>query len=94
LLQQQDSIFGEFYKAASARHKAGEGTFLEKTTAETQFLEVQNLLRNNSATIRIVKTQLQTLLNIPAPPEIKDNVLTAVDLSEPLDTVLLSLNPI
>jgi len=61
LLLSQDSLFTDFARAASARYKAGEGTLLEKTTAESQLLEIKNQLQQNEADSYILQTRLQVL---------------------------------
>jgi len=93
LLQQQDSIFEGFYKAASIRYKAGETNLLEQTTAETQRNEVKNQLRNSDASILVWRTQLKTLLNSEVLPEISANALTELQFNETPDTTALSSNP-
>ncbi|MBL7855919.1 MAG: CusA/CzcA family heavy metal efflux RND transporter [Cyclobacteriaceae bacterium] len=45
LLGFQDSLYSEFARAADLRYRTGETRMLEKTTATTQALEVQNQLR-------------------------------------------------
>lgn len=59
----QDSVFAKFANAANVRYRVGEGTLLEKTTAEMQALEIRNQLAQNESDILIYKRQLQTLLN-------------------------------
>ncbi len=62
LLLSQDSLFTDFARAATARFKAGEGTLLEKTTAESQSLDVKNKIQQNEADIYILQTRLQVLV--------------------------------
>ncbi|MBX2913672.1 MAG: TolC family protein [Cyclobacteriaceae bacterium] len=62
LLLSQDSLFTDFTRAASVRYKTGEGTLLEKTTAESQQLEIKNQLQQNEADITITQMQLQVLV--------------------------------
>lgn len=59
----QDSVFAKFANATQVRYRVGEGTLLEKTTAEMQALEIKNQLVQNESDIGIYKRQLQTLLN-------------------------------
>jgi len=85
-LKIQDSLFAAFAKAAIIRHRVGEGTLLEKTTASTQSLELQNQLAQNESDITIYKRQLQTLLNTM--DEISPvDVLTRID---PVERVVSS----
>ena len=62
LLMSQDSLFTDFARASALRHKAGESTLLEKTTAETQLQEVKNQLRKSETDILILESKLKTLL--------------------------------
>lgn len=63
LLKRLDSIYTDFSKAAELRYKTGESSLLEKTTAETQLMEVRNRLKMAQSDVWIYTTQLQTLLN-------------------------------
>ncbi len=67
LLMTQDSLYADFAKASSLRYKTGESNLLEKTTAETQLMEIKNLGRLNDADIRISQTRLQALLKSDLP---------------------------
>jgi len=72
LLATQDSLFTDFANASSLRFKTGESNLLEKTTAETQRLEVQNLQRQNLADIEISGARLKALLK-------SDSTIVAAD---------------
>lgn len=92
LLLQQDSIYEGFLKSASLRYKTGETKLLEQATAETQRNEVKNQLRQNEATVVILRTQLKTLLNSEQLPEISENELTEISFDVSRDTTLFA-NP-
>lgn len=62
LLVSQDSLYSDFANAALLRYQTGETNLLEKTTAETQRLEIQNLQRQNLADIEISGARLKALL--------------------------------
>lgn len=88
LLLSQDSLFTDFVRAAAVRYKTGEGTLLEKTTAESQLLEIKNQLQQNEADITITQMWLQVLVKSTA----------LVDATEPfvrrtLQTGGLDTNP-
>lgn len=93
LLLQQDSIYEGFLKAASFRYKTGETNLLEQTTAETQRNEVKNQLRQNEASITVLRTQLKTLLNSETLPEIAESNLRELQFSATPDTIALAANP-
>ena len=63
LLLQQDSIFSEFLRVAALRYEKGEGTLLEKMSAESRMNEVQNLLQQNKNDVQICLTHLGSLMN-------------------------------
>jgi cobalt-zinc-cadmium resistance protein CzcA len=65
LLLSQDSLFNGFARASSLRYQTGEANLLEKTTAESQLMEIKNQLRLNESNFEIYQTQLQILLNSP-----------------------------
>lgn len=93
LLLQQDSIYEGFLKSASLRYKTGESNLLEQTTAETQRNEVKNQLRQNEATLMVLRTQLKTLLNTEELPDISESALREVEFNESPDTTALAANP-
>ena len=72
LFASQDSLYSDFANASSLRFKTGESNLLEKTTAETQHLEIQNLQRQNLADIEISGAQLKALLKSDLPIEAAD----------------------
>lgn len=63
MLQQSDSLFGEFVRKANLRFEKGESNILEKTSAESQRGEVQLQLKNLQADLEIAQLQFQLLLN-------------------------------
>jgi cobalt-zinc-cadmium resistance protein CzcA len=93
LLLQQDSIYEGFLKAASLRYKTGESNLLEQATAETQRNEVKNQLRRGEADILVLRTQLKTLLNTDALPEIAEDMLSEIRAGELPDSTDLVSNP-
>jgi len=74
LLLQQDSVLKLFAKSASIRYKTGEGTFLEKTSADTKANEIENLIFQNKNEIAIELANLQVLIyeNRTINPELLD----------------------
>ena len=92
LLQSQDSLYEDFSRASSLRFKTGESNLLEKTTAETQLMEVRNQSRVNQADIQIAESRLQALLRNET-PVIAGDILKKRELPEALDTVSLGANP-
>jgi cobalt-zinc-cadmium resistance protein CzcA len=93
LLMSQDSIYSTFAKASELRLKTGESNLLEKTTAETQLMEVRNLLAQNQSNIQIYQTQLQALMNSKVPIQVTESDLSKMELSVQMDSASLSQNP-
>ncbi len=93
LLIQQDSIYEGFLKSASLRYKTGESNLLEQVTAETQRNDVRNQLRQNEATIIVLRTQLKTLLGIETLPEISVGEFSELALNNLPDTTALNASP-
>lgn len=91
LLLSQDSLYSGFVKASALRYKTGESNLLEKTSAETQMLEIKNQLNQNEASIHIYKTQLQTLINTTDSITITDQLRR---LSLPDGELSINANPI
>ncbi|MBD77331.1 MAG: CusA/CzcA family heavy metal efflux RND transporter [Crocinitomicaceae bacterium] len=63
LLLYQDTIYERFLNAATIRFETEATNYLEKATAETQVMEVQNQLKLLEADMIIQEKQLQILLN-------------------------------
>jgi heavy metal efflux system protein len=92
LLLSQDSLYNDFARASSLRFKTGESNLLEKTTAETQSMEVKNQLRLNEADIQISSTHLQALLKSDLPVYNSEQLQKHL-LPSSIDTASLSGNP-
>jgi heavy metal efflux system protein len=92
LFQSQDSLFNDFARASSLRFKTGESNLLEKTTAETQSLEVKNQLQLNEADIQISAAHLQALLKSEL-PVYNSEQLQKRPLPSSVDTASLKSNP-
>lgn len=93
MLAQQDSIYEGFLKAALLRYKTGEANLLEQTTAESQRNEVKNLLAKNKADQVVMRTQLKTLTNSEALPDIADSDLARVLFNNTPDSVAVQSSP-
>jgi cobalt-zinc-cadmium resistance protein CzcA len=94
LLQRSDSLYTDFVKASSLRFKTGEGNLLEKTTAESQALEIKLQLAQNQANIAIYETQLQTLIHSNQKLQTIDNQLVKRNLSLKEDSNQIAQNPL
>lgn len=73
LLLSQDSLYSDFANASTLRYKTGETNLLEKTTAETQLMDLKNQLRQNEADLKISGARLQALLKSENPVEASDD---------------------
>jgi heavy metal efflux system protein len=92
LLLSEDSLYSDFVRASSLRYKTGESNLLEKTTAETQSLEIKNQLNINQADIQIFATRLQALLKSETPIYNSES-LQKRSLPMALDSTSLKSNP-
>ncbi|MCO6499090.1 MAG: CusA/CzcA family heavy metal efflux RND transporter [Vicingus serpentipes] len=63
LLIKLDSTYADFSRAAELKYQTGEFSLLEKVSAQTQAMEVQNKLRSIKADVEIFRNQLKVLLN-------------------------------
>jgi cobalt-zinc-cadmium resistance protein CzcA len=72
LFLSQDSLYSDFAKASALRYKTGESNLLEKTTAETQLMDLRNQQRQNEADIKISGAHLQALLRSESLVEASD----------------------
>ncbi|WP_353185282.1 CusA/CzcA family heavy metal efflux RND transporter [Parapedobacter lycopersici] len=93
LLLRQDTIYSAFARAADIRFRTGETNRLEQVTAETQLMEVRNLLMQNRADYRNWYRQLQVLVNTSDTLVLNIGRLEARPLTLQLDTAALSRNP-
>ncbi len=93
LLIQQDSLYANLVKASALRYQTGETNLLEKTTSETQVMEVRNRLSQNQADINIAKIQLQTLLNTKDDIDIIQETLVKKNIEIPTDSNAVNRNP-
>jgi cobalt-zinc-cadmium resistance protein CzcA len=94
LLISQDSMYNAFYRASAARLKSGESNLLEKTTAETQLMEVHNLLAQNQSDIFIYQSQLQALMNSARPLQLNNSDMTRLELAIPADSTAIDQSPV
>ncbi|WP_119080400.1 CusA/CzcA family heavy metal efflux RND transporter [Chitinophaga alhagiae] len=91
-LQEQDSIYTEFARAAGVKLRTGESTLLEKTAAENQLQQLKTQQQQVKADVRFFRTRLQTLLHAEQPVSINAGALAALPL-QLADSVALQTNP-
>ena len=81
LLHKEDSIYESFAKAGALKYKVGEGSLLEKTTAETQVMDIKNQLLENEEDINSFQILLMTLMHTPTEVDIIEEDLSKNFLS-------------
>jgi cobalt-zinc-cadmium resistance protein CzcA len=93
LLIKQDSMYTEFAKAAGLRYKTGDGTLLEKTSADTRLSEVKNKLLQTDAEIQALNVNLQSLMGITysISVEMNDSLIRPFNLTN--DSAAVAANP-
>ncbi len=92
-LQTQDSIYTSFAASVNSRFKVGEVHLLEKTTAETQVLEVKNLVAQNQSQQLLCQSQLKALMNSKSPINIEQKAIIKLELMLPQDSNAYNQNP-
>ena len=63
LLERQDSLYQEAFRAASVRYKTGESNLLEKVSSETRMREIQNRIQGFKADAEGLYQNLRFLMN-------------------------------
>lgn len=93
ILRAQDSVFKGFVESASLREKTGEGTLLEKNTAQTQANEIGNRLAQNRANQLRYLSLLQNLVGSQEPVTISEMHLQEQQLLLANDSNAVAENP-
>jgi len=94
LLLERDSLHQKFLKAATLRYETGEGSYLEKISAETQASQVENELNLIASDLLIQKRRLQVLIHADTELELQPEKLTQRKLPQDLyDSTVLANNP-
>ncbi|RYZ30383.1 MAG: CusA/CzcA family heavy metal efflux RND transporter [Chitinophagaceae bacterium] len=92
LLLYADSLYQNFMDKAEKRFKAGEADLLERTTAQSQRLQIVNQLLLLTSDLRVAENRLQSLLN--ADEKLNPTALAPVYLIAALpDTAALENTP-
>lgn len=91
-LQEQDSIYIQFARAANVKLRTGESTLLEKTAAENQQQQLKTQLQQVKADIRLYGARLQTLMHTDRPVQIVPEPLSALPFQF-ADTGAVAANP-
>ena len=87
LLQRADSLYSAVARRQQERFRAGENNVVEKTSAETQSMQVKDQLQQLQADFSILQTRFGYLLNsstlfIPAPAALKLTLARLPDTTE------------
>ena len=93
LLNAQDTLNNNLVRASTIRYKVGEGTLLEKATAETQSLEIKNRMQQNEMDILIAQQQLKVLLNTKDNIAVADTLIAKREFIIPADSAAAANNP-
>ncbi|MBE9464971.1 CusA/CzcA family heavy metal efflux RND transporter [Dyadobacter subterraneus] len=93
-LTKQDSLLGQFVKAASLRFQTGETNLLEKTTAITREQEIQQRIKQNESLIAVGKSKIRLLLNLNTDFSVSDTSFSALPISVLFDTTAINQNPV
>lgn len=93
LIQQTDSLFSQFERAATIRYQNGEATLLEKSTAAMQAMEAKNQLKQINLQLQSELITLNALLNNNQPSSIKDEELKPELSNFTSDSLAIDKNP-
>ncbi|TXK25015.1 CusA/CzcA family heavy metal efflux RND transporter [Pontibacter qinzhouensis] len=93
LVQQQDSLYGRFARAAAIRFKTGETGYLEQAAAETRSLALRTELQQAQTDIQVATRQLTVLLQAPTPVQVMQEELTRRIVPALSDTASVAENP-
>lgn len=93
LLQQQDSLYGRFTRAATIRFQTGETAYLEQATAQTRSLGIRTELQQALADQQIADRRLRQLVQLQAPVLFAEEPLARRELLLPADSTALAANP-
>lgn len=94
LLLYQDSIYARFVRTATLRYETQEANYLQKVSAETGAMEIQNQLRLLTADMAIQQKQLQVLLNDSTELSFHPTGLQEREFIVPLSSSSLINNPL
>lgn len=93
-LSKQDSILGQFVKAASLRFQTGETNLLEKTTAITKQQEIQQRIKQNESLVAVGKSKIRLLLNFNSDFILSDTTFSSIPINVLFDTTAINQNPV
>lgn len=92
-LTENDSIYKSIVTVAQRRYEKGDGTLLEKTSAESKWQEAKNQLQNNMDEITVQQNQLGVLLHHSEPLDVAENAQQELTLGVPNDSNVASSSP-
>ena len=92
-LLQQDSLYGEFLRAANLRYQTGETGYLAKAAAETRKMEVSNAVQMLRADIAMTEQELRLLTGAGHDAHFTPPTLMDGEASLPVDSARLLANP-
>lgn len=64
ILFKEDSIYEDFAHAVNEKYKTAQASILEKTTVETQVMEIKNQVTESEVDVHNFQIQLQTLMQV------------------------------
>lgn len=89
-----DSLYKGFVNAASIRYNAGEANILEKTTADTKYGELIQLIEQNKTDLLNSVSELKSIMNYGGEIKLTDNTLQPKTLNTGIDTAMINKNPV
>lgn len=93
LLLKEDSLLFRIAKATDLNFRTGEGSLLQKTTAETRLNEVRNKQKLADAELHGIARKLQFFLGVDYPVRFENAELHVIATIPVTDTIKLKANP-
>lgn len=93
VFEREDSLLRQFVRVAGLKFKTGDSNLLEKTTAETKQLQLQQVLQQTINQIEIEKTKLQYWLNSQYKPSIEEGSFQVIPMAPLVDSTSVRDSP-
>ncbi|WP_346320543.1 CusA/CzcA family heavy metal efflux RND transporter [Chitinophaga sp. YIM B06452] len=91
-LEEQDTVYARFVKAAGVKLRTGESNLLEQTSAQNQQQQLRTQLQQVKADVHLYLTRLQTLMHAGSPVNVQEEPLRALDMTA-ADSAAVAQNP-
>ncbi len=91
-LEEQDTVYARFVKAAGVKLRTGESNLLEQTSAQNEQQQLRTQLQQVKADVRLYLARLRTLMNAASPVNVQEEPLHALGIGA-ADSAAVAQNP-